>query len=96
MGKSKVTTAALSLLGVERANFISTISDRKATRLSSQTTLGIVIDDPTKANQIMHKILHHFDQGKSATCAATYTPHCTFLTSVNQQCLDELASLPPR
>ena len=96
MGKSKVTTAALSLLGVERANFISTISDRKATRLSSQTTLGIVIDDPTKADQIMHKILHHFDQGKSATCAATYTPRCTFLTSVNQQCLDELTSLPPR
>ena len=61
MGKSKVTTATFSLLGVERANFISTISDRKATRLSSQTTLGIVIDNPTKADQIMHKILHHFD-----------------------------------
>lgn len=87
---------ALSLLGVQNANFINTLSDHKATRVTSQTTLGIVIDDPTKAEEISRKILHHFDKGKSSTCAATYTPRCTFMTTLNQQCLDEVVAMPPR
>ena len=65
--------------------------------MTSQTTLGIIIDDQTKAEEVAHQILDHFDKGKSSTsCAATYTPHCTFLTTLNQQCLDELVAMPPR
>ena len=95
-GKSKATRASLALLGMESANFLHSVSDTKAMKVTAKSTIGIVIDDLTDHSQIAEKILHHFEHGKSTTCSATYTPRCTFITTVNRECLERLASLPPR
>lgn len=96
LGKTCVTKAALSLLGVQEANFITCITDRKAHQLTARTTLGIVIDDPTDPQEVADKILHHFNQGKAQSCSATYSPRCTFITSVNMEFLKKLASMHPK
>ena len=95
-GKSLATKAALSMLGTQHNHFLTSISDTKSTQVTSTTTLGIVIDDPTNVKEIAEKIMHHFERGISTSCANTYTPRCTFLTSVNMECLKKLAALPPR
>lgn len=95
-GKSKATRASLALLGMEDANLLHSVSDTKAMKVTAKSTTGIVIDDPSDHSQIAEKILHQFEHGKSTTCSATYTPRCTFITSVNKECLERLASLPPR
>lgn len=95
-GKSKATRASLALLGMESANFLHSVSDTKAMKVTAKSTIGIVIDNPTDHSQIAEKILHHFEHGKSTTCSVTYTPRCTFITTVNRECLERLASLPPR
>ena len=86
-GKSRACRAALSLLGVHYANYISKISDIRASRRSSTTTLGILIDDPSDAADISQKILVHFEQGTTESCQAIHKPRTTFITTVNHDCL---------
>ena len=56
-GKSLATKAALSMLGTQHNYFLTSISDTKSTRVTSTTTLGIVIDDPTNVKEIAEKII---------------------------------------
>ncbi len=92
-GKSKATQAALSLLGIQETNFISQIPDSKARQITAQTTLGVVINVP---GDIATKIMHHYDMGKATSQDGTYTPRYTFISSINDECLQKLASLPLR
>ena len=59
-GKSAITRAALSTMGVPQANFFSSMCDVKTFAFSSQTTLGMVLDDPCDLKQVSNKLTHHF------------------------------------
>lgn len=93
-GKSKATRAALSLLGVERCNYFQELTDHRALKLTSTTTLGVVIDDPTDHRMIAEKIMQHFERGMHGSAHATFTPRTTFMTSMNGKCLKQLAREP--
>ena len=96
VGKSKVTKAALSLLGVDHCNFITYASNSKTRKITMETTLGITYDDPKEPNEIAEKILHHFDFGKSCNTASTTQARCTFITSLNEDCLMKLSKSHPK
>ncbi len=93
-GKSRACRAALSTLGVQHANCVSKISDVQSLRRASTTTLGLMIDDPTSANEVSRKILLHFECGTSESCQAIHKPRTTFITTVNQGCLNGIAKEP--
>ena len=93
-GKSRATRAALSLLGVQVANYFQEITDHRAHKLTSITTLGAVIDDPADHSCIADKITHHFERGTHGSAHVTYTPRTTFITSMNLKCLRQLAREP--
>lgn len=95
-GKSLASKAALSMIGIEKNHFITSITDTKIVQVTSCTTLGLVLDDPSDVKQISEKILYHFDKGVAAKCHADYTPKCTFISSVNKELLAKLVALPDR
>ena len=95
LGKSRASAASSSLLGVHKSNFITSITDTKSRKMAMKTTLGYVIDDPSDADEIAEKILYHFDMGKSSNDRGTYSPRCTFITSLDEV-LYKLTSMPPR
>ena len=102
LGKSMSTEAALSLLGVQGKNKVKSITDTQAMKSitdtqamksASKTTLGFIIDDPSKPSEIAEKLLDHFER---ATRASKDTPRTTFLTSVNMTCLENLGEMDAR
>ena len=95
-GKSLASKAALSMLGIQANHFLTSITDTKSVQVTSCTTLGLVIDDPTDIREISEKIMYHFERGIAAKCKASYTPRCTFITSVNKELLVKLVTLPDR
>ena len=95
-GKWLATEAYLGLLGVNQANKVKSITDKEDYKLSSRMTLGIVIDDPSSPAELGEKLLSHFQRGERATCSSRHIHRCTFITSVNQECLDGLARMHPR
>ena len=95
-GKSTATKAALSMVGTQDSHFLTSVSDNRSYKLTSTTTMGIVIDDPSDIKEITEKILIHFERGTVTTCKSSHKPRCTFITSVNHEILNKLASLPPR
>ena len=96
VGKSLMTSAALSTVGIHKCNILSSISDSKSCQMTMKTTLGFVIDDPTDPSEIAEKILYHYDMGKSSNDRGTYTPRCTFITSINKEVLQKLSSMPSK
>ena len=90
-GKSAITRAALSTMGVQQANFFSSMSDVKTFAFSSQTTLGMVLDDPCDLKQVSNKLTHHFQKSVAATMSYEYSPRTTFITSMNEPTLKGLA-----
>ena len=90
-GKSAITRAALSTMGVQQANFFSSMSDVKTFAFSSQTTLGMVLDDPCDLKQVSSKLTHHFQKSVAATMSYEYSPRTTFITSMNEPTLKGLA-----
>ncbi len=48
LGKSGASDAALSLLGVQETNKVKSTTDTQALKSATKTTLGLIIDDPTK------------------------------------------------
>ena len=95
-GKSLATKAGLSMLGIQNSHFLSSASNNRIIQVTSSTTLGVVLDDPSDVKEISEKILYHFERGISTTCKGTYTPRSTFISSVNKELLAKLVSLPPR
>ena len=95
-GKSLATKAGLSMLGIQNSHFLSSVTNTKIVQVTSSTTLGVVFDDPSDVKEISEKILHHFERGVATSCKGSYTPRCTFVSSVNKELLNKLISLPPR
>lgn len=60
-GKSKAAEVALFMMG-SQAQFLRHGTDQKMAELSSQTTLGFVLDDQTKPNGLTEKLLTHCEQ----------------------------------
>lgn len=75
-------------MGVQQANF-SSMSDFKA--FSSQTTLGMVLDDPCHLKQVSSKLTHLFQKLVAAAMSYEYSPRTTFITSMNEPTLKGLA-----
>ena len=95
-GKSLASKAALSMLGIQDNHFLTSITDTKSVQVTSCTTLGLVIDDPSDIKEISEKILYHFEKGIATKCNANYTPRCTFISSINKELLTKLVALPDR
>ena len=91
LGKSRATRAALSLLGVQQSNYFRELTDTRALRVTCNTTLGVVIDDPSDAHWIAEKAMQHFEKGSHGSAHGTYTPRTSFITSMNYKCLDQLS-----
>lgn len=91
LGKSRATRAALSLLGVQHCSYFHELTDSRALRVTCNTTLGVVIDDPTDAHWISEKIIQHFEKGSHGSAHGTYTPRTSFITSMNYKCLKQLS-----
>ena len=56
-GKSTAMEAALSLLGTQESHYRKRCSDVHFLRITSQTTLGLVLDDLTQAGGLIEKII---------------------------------------
>lgn len=95
-GKSLASKAALSMLGIQHNHFLTSITDTKSVQVTSCTTLGLVIDDPSDIKEISEKILYHFEKGIAAKHNANYIPRCTFISSINKELLTKLVALPDR
>ncbi len=89
-GKSLAEEAALSLMGV-RKQFFRHGTDIKMAELSSQTTLGFVLDDQSKPDSLAEKLLTHFEQRTVVSPLGTFIPRTTFIASVNMDCLQKLS-----
>ena len=87
LGKSMSTEAALPLLGVHEKNNVKSITDTQAVKSVSKTTLGFIIDDPSKPSEKAEKLLYHFERGVRSTHISKGVPQTTFLTSVNRTCM---------
>lgn len=59
-GKSKATKVALSTVGLMKPNFFYQLSDSKSFEFKSQTTMGMVLDDPEDLKQIAKKLVYLF------------------------------------
>ena len=90
-GKSEATKATLATTGTVDGNFFTMISDARAFAYTSQTTLGIVIDDPSDLKEISKKLLYHFSKANATTMHYSYKPRTTFISSMNVETLDKLA-----
>lgn len=96
LGKTKAAEAAQSLLGLCKNFRVSKITDKQAARLTSMSTLGFLIDDPSSPTEFCEKVLTHFEKGVITSCAASYEPRCTFMATLNMNCLEALADMPKR
>ena len=90
-GKVEATKATLATTGTIDGNFFTMISDARAFAYTSQTTLGIVIDDPSDLKEISKKLLYHFSKANATTMHYSYKPRTTFISSMNVETLDKLA-----
>ena len=61
-GKSTAMEAALSLLGTQESHYRKRCSDVRFLQITSQTTLGLVLDDLTQAQSLVGKIILHTHQ----------------------------------
>ena len=66
-----MSRAALSLMGVQECNYFQEATDHRAIKTTSETTLGVVIADPTDHTVIAEKIIHHFEGGTHASAHET-------------------------
>ena len=90
-GKTTATRAILGTMGVSDAKFFSELTDAKAYAFTSQTTLGMVIDDPDDLKQLVIKIIYHFQKAPVASMRGEYEPRTTFVTSMNESTLRKLS-----
>ena len=95
-GKSRASQIALSLTGSQKTSFITSVTQSKMKSITSKTTIGIVLDDPKDPIDIIDKVMHHYDRGKSCSQSSTDVPQTTFLTTVNTQFLIKLSEMHPK
>ena len=68
------------------------MSDSKAFEFTSQTTLGMVLDDPEDLKQVAKKLTYHFQKSHASTRMYDYQPRTTFITSMNEKMLRKVSS----
>ena len=73
-GKSTAMEAALSLLGTQESHYRKRCSDVRFLRITSQTTLGLVLDDLTQAHGLVEKIMVLFDGKAVESGGETFRP----------------------
>lgn len=96
LGKTRAAEAAHSLLGINKKFKVNKITDKQASRLAALSTLGLIIDDPTTATEFNEKVLTYFNKGLVTSCSGTYEPRCTFMATLNMECMREFAEMPKR
>ena len=96
LGKTKSAEAALSLVGMDGVSKVKSITDSQVLKYSAMTTLGMIIDDPSKPGEIAEKLLYYYDRGTRATTTSTDAPRTTFITSMNTACLTALSNMDAR
>ena len=96
LGKSKAVEAAQSMMGLPKIYRPSKITDVFATRFATQTTLGYVIEDPSDPGQIAEKILVNFEKGTYLSSSSSLNPRCTFMTTMNMNCIASLSNMHKR
>ena len=89
LGKTKSSTAALSLIG-NTANFFSAVKDRFIPRLCSRSTLPPVLDDVKKYHVIEDAAITFFNKGKDGSCVLETEPRTCPLFTVNWPTLEGL------
>ena len=91
-GKTQAMTTALSLLGTQGTHFVKKCSDMTFMSISTQTTLSLVLDDPSDATMIVEKVMLLFDGKKTEQQGQVVLPRTTFMTSVNMDCFRKVMS----
>ena len=90
-GKSTAMETAQSLLGIQDSHLISRCPDIKFLQMTTQTTLGLVLNDPSDPNAISEKIMLLFEGKPIEVKTDTITPRTTFMTSLNYKCFNKLS-----
>lgn len=90
LGKSK---AAQAMLGLSKEFRITKVTDKQAMRIATQSTLGFSIDDPSPL-EFAEKVLIYFERGALTSCASSFRPRCTFMVTLNMECLEAFACMP--
>ena len=57
LGKTNSPEAALTLVGMDGVSKVKSITDSQALKYSAMTTLGMIIDDPSKPGEIAALLL---------------------------------------
>lgn len=96
LGKSKAAEAAQAMLGLSSEFTLKKTTDKQAVRVASMSTLGFLIDDPSSPSEFSEKVLIHFGKGALTSCTSSYKPRCSFIATLNNECLEDFASLPKR
>lgn len=90
-GKSTATKVCLSLTGTQDSHFLGRCADVTFVRATTQTTLGLVLDDPTSHNAITEKVMLLFEGKTIEQNGVALRPRTSFMTSINMPCFRNLA-----
>ena len=92
-GKSRAQECAASIVGAREFSIIRhTTTDLAFSDLSSRSSLGFALDDPSSMHLLNEKILNHFEGKQIISAAKQIKPLCTFSASINMPCLQKLAN----
>ena len=96
-GKNLVSRSILSLLRNSTETLATPATYRllcifKVTeKIASQTTMGFVIDDPTRPQDVGEAAKKFFNEGSNINCCGDWTPKYCPLFSINNHVLDWLS-----
>ena len=83
VGKTIVSNAAMSVLGIEACNFRG-LRREFFVHLASQTSLGLLYDDPNKVNEVENVIIDFYNgMTRGGFKRGLETPRCGFLLACN-------------
>lgn len=83
VGKTTIANAAMSILGIEACTFRGTRREFFL-HLASQTTLGLMYDDPNKVQEVENIILDFYNgMTRGSFKRGLETPKCGFLLACN-------------
>ena len=83
VGKTTIANAAMSALGIEACSFRGTRREYFV-HLASQTSLGLMYDDPNKIQEVENIILDFYNQvTRGSFKRGLETPRCGFLLACN-------------
>lgn len=90
-GKSTACKLALAATGGWRKNFFASVTEKVTGKVASQTTMGFVIDDPTRPQDVGEAAKKFFNDGSNINCRTDWSPKCCPLFSINNHVLDWLS-----